>query len=116
MLWAHPVRNLSNHACTLRLVCKHIQSLSAGTNVSFVNSNFSHNAAAFHGGGIMCIFGFAYVANTVISDNMCEPLSCSALMEWIMLSRCLLLAATFRHVPHVSGTHEDHSRMEQHSR
>ena len=51
---------------------------SAGSNVSFVGSNFSHNAAAFHGGGIMCIFGLAYIADTVITDNMCRALQTSA--------------------------------------
>lgn len=43
----------------------------AGSNLSFVGSTFSHNSAAFHGGGIMCIFGFAYVADSVIADNQC---------------------------------------------
>lgn len=42
----------------------------AGTNVSFVGSTFLHNAAAFHGAGIMCIFGLAYIKDTVIADNM----------------------------------------------
>jgi hypothetical protein len=48
---------------------------SVGSNVSFVGSNFSHNSAAFHGGGIMCIFGLAYIADTVIADNMCASLA-----------------------------------------
>jgi hypothetical protein len=49
----------------------------AGSNVSFVGSNFSHNAAAFHGAGIMCIFGLAYIADTVIADNTCALYVCS---------------------------------------
>lgn len=48
--------------------------------MSFVGSNFSHNAAAFHGAGIMCIFGLAYIADTVIADNTCA--STAAFCSW----------------------------------
>lgn len=63
-------KQVAHSACFHFRACQLVSWLFSGTNVSFVGSNFLHNAAAFHGAGIMCIFGLAYIKDTVIADNM----------------------------------------------
>ena len=43
----------------------------AGSNLTFVGSTFVGNTAAFHAGGIMSIFAYTTVLDSVISDNTC---------------------------------------------